>query len=383
MITKLRVKNFKSHKDTDLTLKNLTVLTGVNGCGKTSFVQSLLLLRQSYLKGRLSDGLDLNKPLCSIGIGNDALYRRATEGELLFRLVMGVEQEEYLFSYSVDERSLNDSFLKKKNYSDNIVPEKLNKLSLFNNDFQYVSASRWGGVSIFPKETYAAETQRQISLEYGQGELVAQFLNVFGGNEVIDYTSGEEQDLSLLSQTVYWEQKISRNITIHVESGKDNSSYTISYGYNAGDAAKPIQDLKAENMGYGISYSLPVIVALLSAAPGAMVIIENPEAHLHPSGQAQLARLITMVAARGVQVIVETHSDHIITAIQLACQANLADALQGISHQDVAVYYFSQDAQNTLKYETVEIQSDGILKHQPKGFFDQAEIDYWKLMYHA
>ena len=174
MITQLKIENFKSHKNTDLQLRNLILLTGVNGCGKTSIIQSLLLMRQSFLKGRLAEGLDLNKPLCSVGIAHDALYRLAKNGILSFEF-KDESSNIYQLKFNA-EHNLNDSFIIKHNYSPNIVPEELIKLSLFNNDFQYISASRWGGRSAFPKETYAAETQKQISLDDGQGELVAQFL---------------------------------------------------------------------------------------------------------------------------------------------------------------------------------------------------------------
>lgn len=378
MLTQIKIKNFKSHKNTDLALNKLTVFTGVNGCGKSSVMQCFLLLRQTFFKGRLMDGLDLNKPLCNIGIGNDALSQRASEGELTFE-IYDMQNDQYVFSFLVDEQALNSSFLRKKMYSDSVVADKLTQLALFNNDFQYISASRWGGMSNFPKETYAAETQKQISLEYGQGELVAQFLDKFGDIEAEDYTLGEETDLSLLSQTIFWEQKISPQVTLHVEAGKDNNSYTINYGYDGIDELKPIQNLKAENIGYGISYSLPVVVALLSAHPGALILIENPEAHLHPSGQSQLAKLITMVAAHGVQVIVETHSDHIITAIQLACKEHYNDNTKGISKEEVSMYYFYNDEKNILNTDKVEINENGSLEYQPKGFFDQAEQDMFKL----
>ena len=141
MITNLSIKNFKSHKDTCINLKNLTVLTGVNGSGKTSIIQVLLLLRQTFLKGRLMDGLDLNKPLCNIGIGHDALYRLATVGELAFDFSSETD-ELFSFTFDADFHYLNDSFLKKKVYSPNITNEKLDKISLFNNQFQYISASR-------------------------------------------------------------------------------------------------------------------------------------------------------------------------------------------------------------------------------------------------
>lgn len=377
MITRLNIKNFKSHRDTDIRLDNLTVLAGTNGCGKTSVIQAFLLLRQTYQKGRLIDGLDLNKPLCNIGIGNDALYRLATAGELSF--ILDDNNETFSFIFDVGIESLTDSFLKKKSYSSNITSNKLDNMSLFNNDFQYISASRWGGRSIFPKETYAAETQRQISLECGQGELIAQYLYKFGHDDVHDYTNGQETDLSLLNQTVYWEQKISPNITLDIEPSKDNNSFSITYGVDGTEQRKAIQDLKAENVGYGISYTLPVIVALLSARPGALIVIENPEAHLHPAGQSKLAKLMTMVAATGVQIIVETHSDHIISGIQLACKAHSKNTACGISKDAVSIYYFHTMTDRTLQIENVEILDNGKLDYQPIGFFDQTEKDMYKL----
>ena len=84
MITGLEISNFKSHKHTCIQLGYLTVLTGINGCGKTSVIQSLLLLRQSFLKNRLALGLDLNQPLCNIGIADDALYQLAENGIISF-----------------------------------------------------------------------------------------------------------------------------------------------------------------------------------------------------------------------------------------------------------------------------------------------------------
>lgn len=312
MITKLEISNFKSHKHTFIHLGHLTVLTGINGCGKTSVIQSLLLLRQSFLKNRLALGLDLNQPLCNIGIADDALYQLAENGIISF-VFSTDNNDKYTFEFDA-EKGLNDSFIRKHKYNEAASQiEKLGSISLFNNDFQYISASRWGGRSIFPKESFAVEVQKQISQAEGQGELVAHFLYKYGSDNVLNYYDTDEQDLSLLAQVVYWEQKISPNVTINVEAGRDNNSFTIGYGFDGeNEQTKPIRDLRAENIGFGISYTLPVIVAILSARPGALVIIENPEAHLHPQGQSELARLISKAASFGIQVIVETHSDHII-----------------------------------------------------------------------
>ncbi|WP_290235115.1 DUF3696 domain-containing protein [Bacteroides acidifaciens] len=379
MITKLIIKNFKSHLNSEIEVRNLTVLTGINGCGKTSLIQALLLLRQTNTKGRLRDGLDLNIPLCKIGIGNDALCQYASEGKIEFTL--NTEESGVLsFCFDADVKTLKDSFLKKMIYSENVNPENIEELSLFNNNFQYISADRWGGRSDFPKETYAAETQRQLSIEGGKGELVAQFLHAFGGEVVTVVPQLDpDMDMSLMGQVIYWERKISPNVTLNVEQNKDGKSFAITYGYSTSGDDKPLDNLRAENIGYGISYTLPVIVALLSAKPGSLIIIENPEAHLHPAGQSELAKLITLVASNGVQVIIETHSDHIVSGIQLACKAYEKDHTTGISRDDVALYYFSNDSSNRLHIDPIKIEETGALEHQPKGFFDQAEKDMFQL----
>ncbi|WP_302576887.1 DUF3696 domain-containing protein [Phocaeicola barnesiae] len=379
MITKLEISNFKSHKHTFIHLGHLTVLTGINGCGKTSVIQSLLLLRQSFLKNRLALGLDLNQPLCNIGIADDALYQLAENGIISF-VFSTDNNDKYTFEFDA-EKGLNDSFIRKHKYNEAASQiEKLGSISLFNNDFQYISASRWGGRSIFPKESFAVEVQKQISQAEGQGELVAHFLYKYGSDNVLNYYDTDEQDLSLLAQVVYWEQKISPNVTINVEAGRDNNSFTIGYGFDGeNEQTKPIRDLRAENIGFGISYTLPVIVAILSARPGALVIIENPEAHLHPQGQSELARLISKAASFGIQVIVETHSDHIINGIQIACKEHGENAEKGIDNHFVRVYSFYSKVKHISQIEEIVIKSDGLLELQPKGFFDQAENDMYKL----
>jgi len=88
---------------------------------------------------------------------------------------------------------------------------------------------------------------------------------------------------------------------------------------------------------------------------------------------------MTMVAATGVQIIVETHSDHIISGIQLACKAHSKNTACGISKDAVSIYYFHTMTDRTLQIENVEILDNGKLDYQPIGFFDQTEKDMYKL----
>lgn len=380
MIKTLDISNFKSHLSTHVRFGKLTVFTGVNGSGKTAVMQSLLLLRQSFVNNRLMAGLDLNRPLCTIGTGQDALCRHATKGVIEFNIET-TDGDNMRFAYDA-EKGLSDSFLNRcADQDDYPRPEELVVHPLFNNDFQYVGASRWGGRSLFPKDTFAVEQQHQISQQEGQGELVAHFLNKYGFEDVHDYCDGQSEDKSLLAQTIYWERKISPNVTLQTQpAGNNSDSFVISYGYNPTETdGRAIDGLRAENIGFGISYSLPVIVALLAAPCGGLVLIENPEAHLHPAGQAEMARLITRVAANGVQVVVETHSDHIITGLQLACKANEKDDSKGISGKDLIINFLNMGPRLSSMVQEIKMGEHGVFEHTPPGFFDQAEIDFRNL----
>ena len=384
MIRRLEIRNFKSHKDTRIDANNLTVLTGVNSAGKSSLVQALLLLRQSFFKGRLESGLELNGPLCRIGTGQDALCRFANEGEMEFCIRDDVA--ELRFDYGVDLNSVfadaTDMHCRLQNGdevgADMVRSGVLSKLSLFNSDFQYVSALRWGGKSHFDRFDYEVEKRRQLSVELGQGEAVAHYLYKFGGEDTYDYIDDAEptsdRKLALSDQVELWERRISRDVTVSVQKGASDG-FDILYGHKF-SSTKVIDGLGAANVGYGISHVLPVLTALLTAKPNALVVLENPEAHLHPKGQSELARLIARVAQAGAQVIVETHSDHIINGVLVATKM-FEEGRRGLDRSNVAIYSFDKDpdTQTFTVPREVKIVANGRLDSQPEGFFDQAEKD--------
>lgn len=373
MIKKLHLKNFKSHRDTLLEIKPLTVISGVNNIGKSSVLQSLLLLRQSFNKKRLTAGLDLNMPLVSIGIGNDALYRLAQEPILSIGIT--TDDMELDFNFDVG-KALTESFIPiAEDCKMRIKSESVD--ALFKDNFQYLSANRWAGRSDYPKASYEVNTEKQISLNNGQGELLGNFLFTYQGLPTYNYTGfgDENQSLSLLDQVNFWENEISRGITINVQQSPDNTGYKVIYGTKGKGMQKSIDGLRAENVGFGVSYSISIVTALLSAEPGALIMIENPEAHLHPEGQAKLAELICLVAQRGVQVIVETHSDHIINGVLVNCK-RFEKVGRGIDRENVSMYYFNgQDENHAVLYDEIKILSGGEIEYQPHGFFDRIEVD--------
>lgn len=379
MITRLRLSNFKSHRDSDFDLGALTVLTGVNSSGKSSAIHAMLLLRQTYLKNRIMDGLELNGPLCRVGVGGDALYRFADTDVLTFDLCDGGQC--FSFGYDVGA-DLGSTFARKKEYSANVDMGVLGGKSLFSDRFQYISSMRLSGKSHFDRYDYEVVEHGQMSKEFGQGEAVAHFLYRNGAEETFNYIDMSGTCL-LMEQVCEWERRISPCLTIDVQKSPAGG-FDVVYGYKIPDR-KPIVDLHAENIGFGISHSLAVVTSLVAAKPGDLLILENPESHLHPKAQADLARLIARVAQRGVQIVVETHSDHIVNGILVASRLFEEEsddmAKFGVDRRNVRIYYVEKDpeTQASSVLRKVEILEGGRLAYQPKGFFDQAERDMYYL----
>jgi predicted ATPase len=116
-------------------------------------------------------------------------------------------------------------------------------------------------------------------------------------------------------------------------------------------------------VGVGVSQVIPVVVAALFAKPGHIVIVEEPESHLHPLAQAKLAELMASVsAARGVQFIVETHSEHLFRRMQTLM------ARQQVQPDQAAMYFVERDGQ-VAKMRELKVDDLGRVANWPPKFF--------------
>jgi predicted ATPase len=122
-------------------------------------------------------------------------------------------------------------------------------------------------------------------------------------------------------------------------------------------------------MGFGVSYALPVVLAGLIAAPGGLSIVENPEAHLHPAGQSRMGVFLAWLSGNGVQVLLETHSDHVLSGIRRAI-----GEFKYLAHDQAITHFFAAPGGN-LSIEELYFSSIGGISNWPKGFFDQYQID--------
>ena len=141
-----------------------------------------------------------------------------------------------------------------------------------------------------------------------------------------------------------------------------------SLHYQFSSATEYTNEFRPENTGFGLTYVLPVATALLCSKPGDLIIIENPESHLHPSGQSLIGKLIALASENGVQVAIETHSDHIINGIRAAVKN------KDLTSENVVVYFLSRDmtsVEHCTNVEKIEINQNGKIDHWPEGFFDE------------
>ena len=144
MITRLTIENFKAFEYAELNLTELNLLTGMNGVGKSSVLQALLLLRQS----RLTDGLALNGDLINIGLGKDAMNVQADSQSLYFKVESSRWYFEYRFKYIQDADLLPVESYKLPSIESIIHPFFLK------DRFQYLNAERKSPSVIFPTSNY-------------------------------------------------------------------------------------------------------------------------------------------------------------------------------------------------------------------------------------
>ncbi|MBS1532132.1 MAG: DUF3696 domain-containing protein [Bacteroidetes bacterium] len=377
MIRTIHIKNFKSIKNNKFALKNLNLVMGLNGMGKSTFIQSLLLLKQSD-KLRLGE-IQLNGYYISIGNTKDALYQYSKQESLSIDISFtdGVQQ---LFetNYVIEADVFN---LKQKEIAENIFNEVL-----FSNNFQYLNASRIDPTSIHSKSYSSVVSNNNVG---NNGEYTTHFIEVHGNDDiafdnmlhssskVIDpITNKELINKTLINQINLWMGEISPDINIRTTSVPNSDFVLLEYVFkqpNFGNTNR----FKPNNVGFGISYALPVVTSLLAAKSGELIIIENPESHVHPRGQAEIGKLIALAALNDVQVIVETHSDHILNGIRVAIKQNneLIDRS--------AVFYFEKQVEESEQYSkitNISVDKNGELSEYPRHLTDEWSNQLLKLI---
>ena len=358
MIEKISVGGFKRFLAQKFRIAPLTVLAGLNGAGKTSLIHALLLMQESAgievggeLPLHVSDKLQLGTA--------ESVRNWSAKGNISF----GVE---------FDDGNIADWDLEVPADAEALFLIVKKRPTLKNGPFvksvrgfTYLCAERLGPRSTLNDSPISAER-----LEVGQkGEFCAQVLEKLGSKPSIyaDRVHPEKSsmDSSLLKYEVEsWLSEIATPIEIATIPTTGSAISALQFRTPGGIW------VRAPNMGFGVSYALPIVLAGLIASRDGILIVENPEAHLHPAGQSRMGSFLAWLAGKGVQVILETHSDHVLNGVRRA----IAE-FDYLSHEQALVNFFSSDAHAAPDVKELLFSSTGGIANWPPGFFDQYQLD--------
>ncbi|MBI2570983.1 MAG: DUF3696 domain-containing protein [Candidatus Schekmanbacteria bacterium] len=350
--------------DLQLNCAELTVLTGTNGAGKTSIIHALLLVRQAALDPEKTS-IELNG-VYSLQLGGalDVIHRQSSDTAEIW-MKEDAQEMHWIFRAPEDDRALSLAVDQPPRECSGALADPSQKR------FTYLSADRFG-----PRDVLGASSVDSNHLGVGvHGEFVAQALvasdlHRVSAGRCIQPSEGALIQ-KLLHQTEAWMSDIVRPIQMEPEWFPGTSVTRLRFK----TPGVSTDWMRAPNMGFGISYALPIVVAALRAPVGGLLIIENPEAHLHPAGQSAIGAFLAVMATDGVQVILETHSDHLLNGIRKA----VATGRAGLTPEQVAIHFFRGEAELGEAVESMRLEQTGQLSSWPKGFFDQSQRDLAEL----
>lgn len=383
MIRELSLGQFKCFEQLSLPLGKLTLLAGVNASGKSTIIQALALLHQSIKEAEWGSGLILDGNSVRLGaLGDvvDKVYgRRSFELGLAgdgfsVRWTFGEpdEQDRESVLVPIHELIWAESDTRTLAPPDGsyraLLPAALasplaNGLRQTLAEIDYVGAERLG-----PRETYRLAHEDWHDYVGVQGERTPGCLWWFGDSPVSDALCVGDGPKNLRTQTQAWLERFFAGVMVQVERVLNANLVTLGVRTSA-----ETNFHRPQHVGYGITHVLPLIVAGLRARPGRMLVVENPEVHLHPAGQAAMGLFLARVASQGATVVVETHSDHVLNGVRRAVRDGL------LATDDVKIHFFRERAvakeAGLAQVVSPTLDGKGNIDHWPEGFFDQFDRD--------
>lgn len=357
MLDFIGLGNFKAFDEIELNLGHLTLLSGLNGSGKSTVLQAIGLLRQSFDgKFLLGGEVALNGELVEIGTGRDALYQGFDKAEITLSLGETQQGQEHVYTWRMPANFDADVLT----CDDKPKSGELPLLDLFAIGSQFLRADRITPNVTFPKSQDAVRQRRFLG---ARGEFTAHFLLEFGEQIIVAdvvRSPHETKAKSLNAHVNAWMQEFSPGVRVESAPVPMTDLVRLIFTYK-GEGAAHGDPLRPTNVGFGLTHALPIITACLAAEPATMLVVENPEAQLHPRGQVSIGRLLAATAANGVQVIVETHSDHVLNGIRLAVKDKV------VSPNNVKLHFFSRQPGEPSTYETPALTEEGRLSYWPPG----------------
>lgn len=356
MIKELNVQFLKSIDNLSIKCKNLNVITGVNSSGKSTVLQSILLAYQTFFQEIIYKRkvTSLNGEFVSLGDfrENKNIYTRSD------RISIGLEfdnNKELRIDFIESENNFCDVIIKPS--TNKGIKEFLKIHEAFN--IKYLSCNRIGSQDVYKKDY--SHNEIGVNGEYALDYLERHKMDLLDKDLICDETSE-----TLVSQVNYWLNYI-LNATIVTENIIGTDVVKVEYRIGDGRASRP------KNVGSGISYLISIIIFCLSSSKRDILLIENPEIHLHPRAQSMVCQFLNYIANTGRQLFIETHSDHIFNGIRSGIATN------EISNEKAGVFFLHIDGGCT-KVNEVQFGPKGRILNYRKDLFDQFDIDLNKML---
>ena len=381
MITGLAIENFKLYRQRTSFegLKAINVLTGINGRGKSTLLHALLLPKQSLMESQWNNKLVLNGQYVELGnaidVRNDKSSREkpiafgytTEEGELELLFDANSDTAQKLPVVAVNGEAVADSTRLTNFVTDATGAEKPEMFRLLKG-VSYIAAERKGPQLNYEpapeqgrmdaKGEYAPSLLHLHKNDTFSEEMLAGITDIFPEVEVDDI-----QDRSLNGMVNFWLTRMFDFTEVEAKYVEEANVYVLLISTSLKRKAS-----KPTNVGFGYSYVLPILVAGLTATEGDILIVENPEAHLHPRAQSVLGKFMSWIARyKGVQLFVETHSEHIVNSFRVLV------AQETLTPDDVNILFFDEHYDHFA--EKIVVDEKGHIRDWPEYFFDQEERD--------
>ena len=341
MLKTIKIKNFKCFEDITIDLGCITLFSGTNSSGKSSAIQSLLLVDNASK----NPSSQLNNEWLNLGTFEEArnFITRANQFSIE---IISTDGEEGKFDFT----------------EGNEVGSPLVSFGFLLRKIFYLSAHRVG-----PKNSYD-KNFNSSNIVGSNGEYLIDLLNK---NKTFNVTKERIIDTSsytLEYQVNYWLQKITK-VKLDIEDLGISNLVAASYTYDGSP-----KKVRPYNIGAGISYLIGLIILGLFVDNDSVLIIENPEIHLHPKAQSDLADFLCFIANAGVQVIIESHSDHIFNGIRKSVFRTT------ISNNDAKIHFFKMNERNLSENHLIRLNDKGKILDYQEGMFDQFDNDLDELL---
>ncbi|KAF5416967.1 MAG: hypothetical protein C5S48_01370 [Candidatus Methanogaster sp.] len=422
MISKIHLKNFKALRDTgELGIKPITFLVGPNSSGKTSLIQSILALRQTVRSQDPNTPLILDDDYVNLGSYRDVIFGHDERKEIFIGFEADENRWEIVFSVYRSGNNQGAIYLKSLDFDGENVPlpqKEKGKIAKKSINFSIRKKGKGGGhfITADDEEDFG-EQPIELSKFYGirfkkykdpskyfdylrahpsflfanmlAGDLVEVIFNNIhhiGPNKdeperIYTATGASPQEVGkwgegsvnilLLEKGIRekvreWLKNFDISLDFDLEelSGKTGGS-TNTYKIMLIDPNTKTE-VNLVDVGFGASQILPIIVEGFNAPKNALLMIEEPEIHLHPRAQGTMGDLLVdIVKFNEKKLIVETHCDLLIRRV---CKNILQ---KKIDHMDVVIYYFDPTESGT-EIKTITINKNGQFENFPDDFFEES-----------